>query len=364
MKDGVQAMLMRGGTSKGLFFLESDLPSPGPDRDSLLLRLMGSPDPRQIDGIGGAHPLTSKVAVVSPSSRPDADVDYLFLQLGVDTDLVTDQQNCGNILAGVAPFALERSLVAATGEVSEVRIYLRNTDGVATARVETPGGRPHYRGDTAISGVPGTAAPVNLFFEGTAGSTCGALLPTGRACDTFTAANGRTVRATCVDNGMPTVVLLASEMGITGRESPAELEANQRLRADLEAIRLAAGPLMNLGDVARATVPKMTMVSPPLAGGAVSTRTFIPHRCHDAIGVLGAVSVATACLLDSSPAAEVCTAAAASGPGESASIVIEHPTGDFDCVFELDASGAIVKAGVLRTARKLFDGLVFPREEF
>jgi 4-oxalomesaconate tautomerase len=359
MSDGVQAMLMRGGTSKGLFFLHSDLPAPGPARDQLLVRIMGSPDPRQIDGIGSAHPLTSKVAVVSPSQRPEAEVDYLFLQLGVETDLVTDQQNCGNILAGVAGFAVERGLVAATGETTDVKIYLCTTDGVATARIQTPGGKPRYDGPSAISGVPGTAAPVHLFFEGIAGSSCGALLPTGSVCDTFTVLDGRPVRATCVDNGMPTVVMLGSDLGITGRETPAELEANERLRADLEAIRLVAGPAMGLGDVAGATVPKMTMVSPPVAGGTVSTRTFIPHRCHDAIGVLGAVSVATACLMAGSPAAEVSARPEPGGP-----MVIEHPTGEFDCVFDFDNDGRIVKAGVLRTARKLFDGLVFPREEF
>jgi 4-oxalomesaconate tautomerase len=350
-------MLMRGGTSKGLYFVESDLPSRPSERDSLLLRVMGSPDPRQIDGIGGAHPLTSKVAVVSPSARDDADVDYLFLQLGVDTGLVTAKQNCGNILAGVAAFAVERGLTPAAGDTSEVRIHLSNTVGVATARIQTPGGRPRYEGGTAISGVPGTAAAVELFFEGAEGSTCGQLLPTGAVSDSFATTGGHKVRATCIDAGMPTVVLLAGELGIEGTESPAELEGDEALRADLELIRLAAGSAMGLGDVTDLTIPKLTMVAPPRSGGAVGTRTFIPHRCHEAIGVLGAVSVATACLLPGSPAAEVAEVVDRSAP-----ISLEHPTGRFDCVFDVDAGGRIERAGVVSTARKLFDGVVFPRE--
>ncbi len=355
--EGVPAMLIRGGTSKGLYFLASDLPDDLPERDSLLLRIMGSPDARQIDGIGGAHPLTSKVAVISPSERDDADVDYLFLQLGVDNDLVTDKQNCGNILAGVAGFAIERGLVGAQDGSSDVRIYLRNTEGLANARLPTPGRRPDYDGDTAISGVPGTAAPVQLFFEAIAGSTCGALLPTGAVVDRFATVDGGEVRATCIDNGMPTVVLTAAEMGISGQESPAELEADARLRADLEHIRAAAGKAMNLGDVTDLTVPKMTMVSAPTSGGSIGTRTFIPHRAHDAIGVLGAVSVATACVLDGTPAADIADIADKRNP-----ISIEHPTGHFDCVFDFDEADEITRAGVVRTARKLFDGIVYPRE--
>ena len=357
MDIGVPAMLMRGGTSKGMYFLESDLPSDEQERDSLLLRLMGSPDARQIDGIGGAHPLTSKVGIISPSSRDDADVDYLFLQLGVDSDLVTDKQNCGNILAGVAGFAVERGICAADDDVTEVRIHLRNTGGSAVASIESPGGVPNYHGATAISGVPGSAAPVRLYFEGTAGSTCGALLPTGNKVDEFTTASGRTVPVTCVDNGMPTVVLLGADLAITGTESPSDLEANEELRVDLEDLRLAAGRAMGLGDVVDLTIPKMTMLSAPTAGGSISTRTFIPHRCHEAIGVLGAVSVATACLLEGTPAAGL-----AAIEDRQAPVSLEHPTGHFDCVIDVDDDGSVRRAGVVRTARKLFDGLVFPRE--
>ena len=356
---GVRCMLMRGGTSKGAYFVESDLPAAAEARDDLLLRVMGSPDPRQIDGIGGAHPLTSKVAVVSRSTSADADVDYLFLQVGVDQAFVTDKQNCGNLLAGVGPFAVERGLVHAAGERASVRIRMVNTGGVATATFAVFDGRPVYEGDASIAGVPGTAAPIELLFEETAGSTCGALFPTGNLVDVIDG-----IRATCVDNGMPVVLLLAADVGIDGDEPCDELEANSGLRTRVERIRLAAGELMRLGDVTALTVPKMTLVSRPRRGGTIMTRSFIPHRCHDAIGVLGAVSVATAVLAGEGPAADV--AALANEPhGSEGRVVVEHPTGTLDAtvVLRRDHDGLLVpeRSGILRTARKLMDGTVYPR---
>lgn len=346
---GVRCMWMRGGTSKGGYFLAEDLPAAAADRDAFLLRAFGSPDARQIDGMGGADPLTSKVAVVKRSQRAVADVDYLFLQVFVDRPIVTDAQNCGNILAGVGPFAIERGLVAAVDGETPVRIFMENTGQVATVRIRTPGGRVRYDGEARIDGVPGTAAPVPISFADTAGSSCGALLPTGRPVDRIDG-----VDCTLIDNGMPCVVMLAEDLGIAGTETPAELEADGRLRARLESIRLAAGPLMNLGDVAFKSVPKMTMVSPPRSGGALSTRTFIPHSCHDAIGVLGAVSVATACLLDDGPAARV----AVVPDGDEKAMSVEHPTGEMTVIATL-RDGQVADAAVLRTARKLFDGLIF-----
>ncbi|MBO0869189.1 MAG: 4-oxalomesaconate tautomerase [Micromonosporaceae bacterium] len=338
-------MLMRGGTSKGACFLAGDLPADPGARDDLLLRLLGSPDPRQVDGIGGGHPLTSKVAVVSRSERTDADVDYLFLQVQVDRAVVAAGQPCGNILAAVGPYALERGLIPGGAKETTVRIHMVNTGALAEARFATPGGLPCYDGDTMIDGVPFPAAPVHIVFEGTEGSVCGALLPTGRPLDTVDG-----VEVGCVDNGMPVVVLAAGDVGVTGYESPEELEANQKLRDRVERLRLAAGQLMGLGDVTDQTVPKMTLVSPPRDGGTLSTRTFIPHRCHTSIGVLGAVSVATAVGLPDSPAARV-----AGAPGPGGRIRIEHPTGFFDTE---PVGGRIA---VLRTARKLFDGTAFPR---
>jgi 4-oxalomesaconate tautomerase len=345
----LRCMLMRGGTSKGAYFLAEDLPVDPAERDDLLLRVMGSPDERQIDGIGGAHPLTSKVAVVSPSGRSDVDVDYLFLQVGVGAATVSDRQNCGNLLAGVGGFAIERGLVPAADGHTTVRIRMVNSDSVATATVNTPAGVVDYAGGTGISGVPGTAAPVVLDFAHTAGSTTGSLLPTGSTVDVID-----DVPVTCLDNGMPVVVLAAADLGVSGYETPAELEADERLRECLERLRLRAGTLMNLGDVTGTSVPKLTLVAAPRAGGTIATRTFIPHRCHVSIGVLGAVTVATACALPGSSAHEL---AAGGGPRYR----LEHPTGHLDVEVELDETGAVRRSGVVRTARKLFDGLVFPR---
>jgi 4-oxalomesaconate tautomerase len=345
-------MWMRGGTSKGGYFLASDLPEDVEERDAFLLRVMGSPDQRQIDGMGGADPLTSKVALVRKSAREGIDVDYLFLQVFVDKAIVSDAQNCGNILAGVGPFAIERGLVEPTGDETRVAIYMENTGQVAVATVETPGGAVNYQGKARIDGVPGTHAPVPLEFKDTAGSTCGALLPTGHSADEI---NG--VRCTLIDNGMPCVVFKASDVGATGYESRAELESSDLapVRQKIEQIRLTAGPLMNLGNVADKSVPKMMLVARPKNGGAVTVRSFIPKRAHASIGVLGAVSVATACLVEGSPAAEV----AEIPEGSRKILSVEHPTGEMSCVLEVDAAGEVESTALLRTARKLMDGTVF-----
>lgn len=347
---GIRCMWMRGGTSKGGYFLKDDLPADPTARDAFLLRVMGSPDPRQIDGMGGADPLTSKVAVVSRSSREGIDVDYLFLQVFVDQAIVTDAQNCGNILAGVGPFAIERGLVAPAGDETRVAIFMENTGQVAVATMQTPGGQVSYAGNAAIDGVPGTHAPIPLEFRDTAGSSCGALLPSGNAVDVV---NG--VAVTLIDNGMPCVVMKAADLGITGYEVREWLDANGDLKAKIEAIRLAVGELMNLGDVREKSVPKMMLVAPPRNGGAVTVRSFIPHRAHATIGVLGAVSVATACLIPGSPAAEVAVVT----QGRRKMLSVEHPTGEMSCLLEVDDSGAVVSAALLRTARKLMDGVVF-----
>jgi len=353
MQTSIPCTLMRGGTSKGLYFLARDLPEDTRARDAMLLAAMGSPDERQIDGMGGAHPLTSKVAVVSPSSRSDADVDYLFLQVVVDRAEVSDSQNCGNILAGVGPFAIEQGLVAVTGPETPVRIHLVNTGSVAVARVKTDGTEVVYEGDARIDGVPGTAAPLMLDFLDVAGSSCGSLLPTGSASDRIEG-----VEVTCIDNGMPVVVLSAADFGLSGYESPAELEKNAELKQRLEAIRLQAGARMHLGDVTDKTVPKMTLVARARNGGLISTRTFIPHRVHEAIGVLGAVSVATACIVPGSVAQRVV------GHIEEGthSLEVEHPSGFFTIEMEFvsdDSGVGVRRSALLRTARKLMQGQVF-----
>lgn len=347
-ENGIPCLWMRGGTSKGAYFLARDLPVDRALRDALLLRIMGSPDKRQIDGIGGADPLTSKVAILSPSSRPDADVDYLFLQVFVDRPLVSDAQGCGNILAGVGPAAIERRLVPAQGDETSVRIHMLNTGEIAVARIATPGGHVNYRGEATIDGVPGNHAAVPLMFRNTAGSMCGVLLPTGNAVDVIDG-----VDSTLIDNGMPCVVMRAQDLGIAGTESRDALDADEALKARLERIRLTAGKMMNLGDVSEKSVPKMTLVSAPTNGGSISTRSFIPHRCHASIGVFAAISTATACGIPGSPAASVVAL-----PQDEA-FIIEHPSGTTTVFIQRDVSGTVTSAGTLRTARKLFEGRVF-----
>lgn len=349
----IPCVMMRGGTSKGAYFLATDLPQDPAVRDRVLLAAFGSPDDRQIDGIGGAHPLTSKVAIIGRSRRPDADIDYLFAQVVVDAARVDYSPTCGNILAGVAPFALEAGLVnASAAGVTTVRIWMANTDSLCRATVQTPHGVVTYAGDTAISGVPGTAAPVLLEFEGTEGSSCGALLPTGAASDVIEG-----IPVTCIDNGMPVVMIEAQRLGCTGYETPAQLNADSTLKARLEAIRLAAGVRMNLGDVTSRVVPKMTLVAPARAGGAICTRTFIPRVCHEAIGVLGAVSVATACVIPGS----VASGCAVLPAGDRKQVSVEHPTGEFTVELEahVDAGGIDIRhCALVRTARALFRGQV------
>jgi 4-oxalomesaconate tautomerase len=352
MLTGIPCTLMRGGTSKGLYFHADDLPGERALRDRVLLAAMGSPDVRQIDGLGGAHPLTSKVAVISRSTRRDADVDYLFLQVVVDRAEVSDSQNCGNILAGVGPWAIENGLVPVTGPATPVRIHMVNTGSTAVALVPTPQGAVEYEGSTRIDGVPGAAAPIALEFLDVAGSSCGALLPTGNAIDSVDG-----IEVTCIDNGMPVIILRASALGVTGAETPAQLESNVTLAAKIEDLRLKMGPRMNLGDVTRKTVPKMCLVSAPRNGGSIATATFIPHRVHEAIGVLGAVSVATACVIPGSVASQLARRGEVSGPR----IEVEHPTGFFTVDVEIEVAQDIVvrRAMLLRTARKLMRGDVF-----
>lgn len=348
--DGIKCMWMRGGTSKGGYFLEADLPTDIGERDALLLRIMGSPDQNQIDGMGGATPLTSKIAVIGKSRRDDADIDYLFLQVFVDRALVSDAQNCGNILAGVGAFAIERNLVSANDGVTPLRIFMRNTGQIALARIATPKGRVSYRGDAAIDGVPGTAAAVPLMFEDTAGSMCGSLLPSGNQVDRV-----NDLDVTMIDNGMPVILLRADDVGVSGYESPDELDANAPLKARLEALRLECGPIMGLGDVSDKSAPKVILVAPAINGGAFMTRSFIPHKCHQTIGVFAAISAATAALLPSSPLHEI----ALIPDGEQKTLLVEHPNGQTACVLDLDGRGDVLRSGMVRTTRKLFDGVIF-----
>jgi 4-oxalomesaconate tautomerase len=343
---------MRGGSSKGLYFQKSALPADEKLRDRVLVAAMGA-DSRQIDGAGGAHPLTSKVAIVSRCPTSEADVDYLFAQVVVGEGRVDTTPNCGNMLAGVGPFAIETGLVKARARETPVRVRMLNGDNLCELLVQTPGGAVTYDGDAKIDGVPGTAAPIVCHYLDVAGSATGSLLPTGRVRDEVDG-----VEVTCIDNGMPVVVLRAKDFGITGYETPQELDTNAELKAQLESVRLQIGPRMNLGDVKSKVVPKMSLIAPARAGGHVCTRTFIPHDCHAAIGVLGAVSVATACILPGSVTHGIATVP----DGAIKRMSVEHPTGEFSVTLEVGGTRehpTVVKAGLLRTARLIMKGEVF-----
>lgn len=354
MQTAIPVDMIRGGTSRGLYFLREHLPADASTRDQVLLACMGSPHIRQIDGVGGGHPLTSKVAVISKSADERADVDYHFLQVAVDRAQVSDAQNCGNILAGVGPFAIEQGLLPVTDAETAVRIRMLNTGGYAVAHVHTPDGRVCYDGAARIDGVPGTAAPVVLEFLDVTGASCGSLLPAG---DPTTTIDG--IDTCCIDNGMPVVILAAEDVGKSGYEKPSELEADATLTKRIERIRLEAGKMMNLGDVSNKTVPKMCLVATAQHGGAITTRTFIPQRVHESIGVLGAVSVATACLLPGSVAQMISGLTADNG---KYTLDVEHPSGYFTVELEVTTDGksiSVQRSALLRTSRKIMQGVIF-----
>jgi 4-oxalomesaconate tautomerase len=351
MQRPIPCLFMRGGTSRGPFFRASDLPSDIATRDRVLLAVMGSPDVRQIDGMGGADPLTSKVGIVSPGNTEGVDLEFLFAQVSQKEALVDTTPNCGNMLAAVVPFAIETGMLAASGETTTVRVLARNTGTLCDIEVRTPEGHVDYAGDARIDGVPGTAAPVNITFLDTAGSVCGALFPTGKHLDRIDG-----VDVTCIDNGMPVVIMMARDLGITGYETRDELNANDALKKRIESIRLAAGPLMKIDDVAKKPVPKMCLVAAPRAGGHICTRTFIPHDCHAAVGVLGAVTVATAAVTPGTVARRIARVPA----GELKTISVEHPSGEFTVVLEMNPHhpGEVARASLLRTARLIMRGEV------
>ncbi|PNH85577.1 4-oxalomesaconate tautomerase [Arthrobacter sp. AFG20] len=349
---------MRGGTSKGPFFRAEDLPQDPAARDAILLAAMGSPDPRQIDGLGGAHPLTSKAGIVARSQRPGVDLEFLFAQLQPLSDTVDTTPNCGNMLAAVVPFAIESGLLIPDGDITTARVLTLNTSMVAEISVPTPvddsGRYVGYTGDARIDGVPGPAAAVEINFLDTAGSVCDSLLPTGNVRDTVDIPGFGPVDVTCIDNGMPLVIVSAADLYRTGQETTAELNRDRELKDRLEALRISCGEIMGLGDVASKNYPKMTLVSPPAHGGAVSTRSFIPHVCHESIGVLAAVTAATACVLDGSVAAAVATVSG----GASRTISVEHPGGEFTVRLELDPNDPtrVAQSALLRTARLIMAG--------
>ena len=348
---GIPCIFMRGGTSRGPYFKASDLPKDVAARDRVLLAAMGSPDVRQIDGLGGADTLTSKVAIVSKSERPGVDVDYLFAQVDIGKPMVDTNPSCGNMLAGVAPFAIETGLFPAQDGETRVMIYNVNTESRIEAIVQTPGRRMKYTGDARIDGVPGTAAPIVLNFMDVVGSVSGKLLPTGKVRDVIDG-----VEVTCIDVAMPMIMMRAKDFGLTGYEGRAEINPNKELFARIEAIRRKAGEMMGFGDVADKVIPKVGLLSPPRDGGTIASRYLTPHALHAAHAVTGAVCVASACAVEGSIAHEAATADA-SNPR---TIWIEHPSGQVDVLLKTEGAGTAmdVVAGTLRTARPIMKGEV------
>lgn len=357
----IPCLLMRGGTSKGPFLKAEDLPTDVAERDRMLLAMMGSPDLRQIDGLGGADTLTSKVAIISKSAREGVDVDYLFAQVDIGRAIVDTSPSCGNMLSGVGPFAIETGMLAPHDGVTSVVIYDVNTSSRIEAVVQTPGGRVNYRGDAAIDGVPGTAAPITLNFLDAVGAKTGKMLPTGSAMETIDG-----IDVSCLDVCMPMVMMRAADLGLSGIEGRAEIDGNAALLARIEKIRMQAGRRMGFGDVSGMVIPKVGLLSPPRGAGAITSRYLTPHKLHAAHAVTGGVCVATACLLEGSIAYGLAARPAEFATGNPCTIWIEHPSGMVDVRMETKGAGPtlqVIRAGVLRTARPIMRGEVYVAEE-
>ncbi len=353
MQTAIPCVMMRGGTSRGPYFRASDLPADTTTRDQVLLAVMGSPDAQQIDGIGGATTLTSKVAIVSPSDHPQADVDYLFAQVSIDRAFVDTAPSCGNILSGVGPFAIETGMVTAQDGETLVRVCNVNTDSLIDAIIQTPNGQVQYEGATAIDGVPGTAAPVVLNFREIVGSKTGALLPTGNLRDIVEG-----VEVSCIDVAMPMVIMAATAIGKTGYETKDELDQDKAFLSRLESVRLAAARLMGLGDVSGQVIPKVGLLAAPYAGGNITSRYFVPTACHAAHAVTGAICVAVCTVLKGS----VADGLARYDVDPPRHCAIEHPSGRIDVALDVVRDGGqlqVNSAGVVRTTRKLFAGEVY-----
>lgn len=356
MQRGIRATLMRGGTSRALLYEGKDMPEDPATRDAILLAAMGSPDPRQIDGVGGATFLTSKNAIITPSKEDGVDVDYFFLQITPERPDVDTAPTCGNILSAVGPFAIERGMVKAGDGETRVRIRAVNTGDLIEAVIRTPGGKVEYEGDTAIAGVPGTAAPILLNFMECLGSKTGKLFPTGNVVDVIDG-----IEVTLADAAMPVMMMRAEAMGKTGYETAKELDADKDLFKRMEPIRLKAGEMMGFGDVTDKVIPKPVLLAKPRAGGTISSRYFTPHSTHEAHAVTGAICVACALLSPGTLAYRI----AQPRIEPVTTVTIEHPAGTIDVAVTLDLSGKepqIKAAGTLRTARLLFDGTVMVPE--
>lgn len=349
----IPCVIMRGGTSRGPFFRASDLPTDIAERDRVLLSVMGSPHPMQVDGIGGTYIQTSKVAIVGPSARDDSDVDYLFGQVAVNEAIVDTKPNCGNMLSGVGPFAIEEGMVPVQGPETRVRVFNVNTGALVEETVQTPDGKVTYEGDQEIDGVAGKAAPIRMAFTNTEGAVTGALFASGKRQEEIDG-----IAVTLIDNAMPIMMLRAEAVGVRGDETAEEIDEMRDMYATLERMRLEAGRRMGLGDVSDSVTPKIGLLSPPRHGGTISSRYLTPHECHRSHAATGAICLATACCMEGTVAADVI-----GGPiRESGAIVIEHPSGRIQVAVELapdtDGGMRVARAGILRTARRIFEGHV------
>lgn len=344
---------LRGGTSRGPYFNRADLPE---DRETLaevLLAVLGSGHPLNIDGIGGGAAVTTKVAMLSRSADPNADVDYFFAQVSVEDRTVDFKPTCGNMLSGVGPAALEMGLVTATGDTTRIRVLSVNTGARIEAVVETPGGKVHYEGSAAIDGVPGTAAPIYLNFMDVVGSSTGALLPTGSVRDMIDG-----IEVTCMDVAMPVVIARAADFGLTGYESAAEIDANRDFYARMEPIRIEAGKRMGMGDVSGSVTPKFGLLAEPRQGGTIAARYFMPKNCHPTMAVTGSQCLASCVLTPGTVAEGLFTPP----EGAPALVIIEHPSGKIDVTVDYEnrpEGFQLRSAGLLRTARLLARGAVF-----
>ncbi|MCC7281139.1 MAG: 4-oxalomesaconate tautomerase [Acetobacteraceae bacterium] len=349
MQTPIPCVIMRGGTSRGPYFLGHDLPPDQPTRDAVLLAAMGSPHPLQVDGIGGTWNQTSKVAIVSRAGEPGVDVDYLFAQVAVDRPIVDTRPNCGNMLAGVGPFAIEAGLVAAGDPTTTVRIRNRNTGALIEALVQTPGGRVTYEGDAAIPGVNGTAAPIELRFRKIAGAKTGKLFPTGARAETIDG-----IAVTLIDCAMPMLLLEGAAVGADVAAAPAVLDADRAMFARIEALRREAGLRMGLGDVRDSVIPKVGLLGRS-DSATLAVRYLTPHETHRTLAVTGGIAIAAAARLSGTVAQPLARV-------HDGAVGIAHPAGVLEILLGLDGEADVAWAGVMRTARRIFEGtLLIPR---
>ncbi len=349
----VPCVLMRGGTSKGPYFKLSDVPADRAELEQFLLAVLGSPDERQIDGLGGAGWLTSKAAMVGPSARPDADLDYLFGRVIINEARVGFAPNCGNLTSGVGPFAIEAGMIAAEDPETRIRIFNVNTNANIEAVIQTPGGKVMYDGDTAIDGVPGTAAPVELFFKDLVGTKTGKLMPTGNPIDLIEG-----IEVSCFDAAVPMIIARAADMGLTGYERPDKINERRNFFEKLERIRIAGSQLMGMGDPTGSVVPKFCIVSSARDGGAINARYMVPHTCHRTFPLVGGQCLAAACITEGT----ILEGLAQVSDAHRQTLEIEHPVGRLETLIEFDGSRThpnVKGIGFVRTARRLMEGRVF-----